>query len=67
MDLKAIKYMILHMAAFHLYEVIFKCNVHLDDDSIVEAIGMSSIVMEVVVKGMAKRIQIMEVLHVPKL
>jgi hypothetical protein len=37
------------------------------DDSIVEAIGMGSILVEVMVKGRIKRIRIKDVLHVPKL
>jgi hypothetical protein len=35
------------------------------DDSIVEAIGMGSILVEVMVKGQIRRIRIKEVLHVP--
>jgi hypothetical protein len=37
------------------------------DDSIVEAIGMGSILVEVMVKGRIGRIRIKDVLHVPKL
>jgi NAD-dependent dihydropyrimidine dehydrogenase PreA subunit len=40
-----------HRAAFDMYEVIPTRNVHMGDDSIVEAIGMGSILVEVMVKG----------------
>jgi hypothetical protein len=56
-----------HKAAFDMYEVIPTRNVHMGDDSIVEAIGMGSIFVEVMVKGRTKRIRIKDVLHVPKL
>jgi hypothetical protein len=50
-----------------MYEVIPTRNVHMGDDSIVEAIGMGSILVEVMVKGQIRRIKIKDVLHVPKL
>jgi hypothetical protein len=50
-----------------MYEVIPTRNVHMGDDSIVEAIGMVSILVEVMVKGRTKKITIKDVLHVPKL
>ncbi len=56
-----------HRAAFDTYEVIPTRNVHMGDDSIVEAIGMGSILVEVMVKGQTKKIRIKDVLHVPKL
>jgi hypothetical protein len=40
MDLGATKHMTPHRAAFDMYEVIPTRNVHMGDDSIVEAIGM---------------------------
>ncbi len=43
MDSGATKHMTPHRAAFDTYEVIPTCNVHMGDDSIVEAIGMGSI------------------------
>ncbi len=56
-----------HRAAFDMYEVIPIHNMHMGDDSIVEAIGMGSILVEVMGKGRTKRIRIKDVLHVPKL
>jgi hypothetical protein len=56
-----------HKAAFDMYEVIPTRNVHMGDDSIVEAIGMGSILVELMVKGQTRRIRIKDVLHVPKL
>jgi hypothetical protein len=67
MDSGATKHMTPHKAAFDMYEVIPTRNVHMGDDSIVEAIGMGSILVEVLVKGRTKRIRIKDVLHVPKL
>jgi hypothetical protein len=64
MDSRATKHMTPHRAAFDMYEVIPTCNVHMGDDSIVEAIGMGSILVEVMVKGRTKRIKIKDVLHV---
>jgi hypothetical protein len=56
-----------HKATFDIYEVIPTRNVHMGDDSIVEAIGIRSILVEVMVKGRTRRIRIKDVLHVPKL
>jgi hypothetical protein len=67
MDSGATKHMTPHRAAFDMYEVIATRNVHMGDDSIVEVIGMGSILVEVMVKGRTKRIRIKDVLHVPKL
>lgn len=53
--------------AFDTYEVIAPSNVYLNDDNIVQAIGMGSIVNDVLVKGKIKRICIKYVLHMPKL
>ncbi len=51
MDSGATKHMTPHRVAFDMYEVIPTHNVHMGDDSIVEAIGMGSILVEVMVKG----------------
>jgi hypothetical protein len=67
MDSGATKHMTPHRAAFDMYEVIPIHNMHMGDDSIVEAIGMGSILVEVMGKGRTKRIRIKDVLHVPKL
>jgi hypothetical protein len=67
MDSGATKHMTPHRATFDMYEVIPTRNVHMGDDTIVEAIGMGSILVEVMVKGRTKRIRIKDVLHVPKL
>lgn len=67
MDLGATKHMTSHQIPFYTYKIIFKWNVYLDDDSIMEAIGMDYIIMEVVVKEVSKRVWIMEVFHIAKL
>jgi hypothetical protein len=67
MDSGATKHMTPHRAAFDMYEVIPTRNMHMGDDTIVEAIGMGFILVEVMVKGRTKRIKIKDVLHVPKL
>jgi hypothetical protein len=67
MDSGATKQMTPHKAAFDMYEVIPTRNVHMGDDNIVEAIGMGSIFVEVMVKGQSKKIRIKDVLHVRKL
>jgi transposase InsO family protein len=67
MDSGATKHMTPHRAAFHTYEVISPRNVHMGDDSIVQAIGMGTIVVEVMTNGQTKRIRIKDALHVPKL
>ncbi len=51
MDSGATKHMTPHRAAFDMYEVIPTRNVHMGDDNIVEAIGMGSILVKVMVKG----------------
>jgi len=67
MDSRATKHMNPHRAAFDMYEVIPTRNMHMGDDSIVGAIGIRSILVEVMVKGRTKRIRIKDVLHVQKL
>ncbi len=67
MDSGATKHMTPHRAAFDTYKVIPTRNVHIGDDNIVEAIGMGSILVEVMVKVQTKKIRIKDVFHVPKL
>jgi hypothetical protein len=55
MDSGATKHMTPHRAAFDTYEVIPTRNVHMGDDSIVEAIGMGSILVQVMVKGRTQK------------
>jgi hypothetical protein len=63
----ATKHMTSHPYAFDTYEVLTSRNVHLGDDSILEAIGIGSIVAEVMVRGKINKIRINDCLHVPKL
>lgn len=67
MDSGATKHMTPNRAVFDTYEAIAPRNVHLGDDSVVEAVGVGSIVVEVLVGGRSKRIRIKNSLHVPKL
>ena len=46
MNLDATKHITSYKAAFNTYEIITPRNMHLDDNSIVQAIGMGSIVVE---------------------
>lgn len=66
LDSGATKHMTSNGVAFDTYEVIAPSNVYLNNDNIVQAIGMGSIVNEVLVKGKIKRICIKYVLHMPK-
>lgn len=50
-----------HLIYIYIYEVIVLCNVYLGDYSIVEAIGIYVIIVEVVVKGKIKKICIIYV------
>ena len=59
--------MTLFRAAFNTYEVISLCNVHLGDDSVVEAIGMVSIVIGVETKDETTTIRMTDLLHMLKL
>lgn len=59
--------MTLHGTAFHTYEVITPCNVHLDNNNIVQDIRMGSIVVEAILEGKINQICIKYVLHVCKL
>ena len=69
MDSRVSKHMTSHGVAFDTYEVIAPSNVSLDDDNIVQAIIVGSIINEVLLKGKKKRICInyIYVLHMPKL
>lgn len=67
MDSGATKHMTPYRAAFDTYEVIPPRNVHLGDDSVVQAIGMGCIVVEVLERGRLKKVTMKDVLHVPKL
>lgn len=67
MDLEATKCITSHKAAFSTYEVIATCNVHLDDESVVEAIGIASIVVKAFVRDKINRIHIKDKFHMPKL
>ena len=67
MDSGATKHMTSHRLAFDIYEVLTSRSVHLGDYSILEAIGIGSIVVEVMVRDKINKIRINECLHVPKL
>lgn len=67
MNSEATKYMTFHKMTFDTYEVLSSFNVHLDDDSIVEAMITKSIIVEVLVIGNIKGIWIKYVIYVPKL
>ena len=56
MHLEASKYMNTSRAIFDTYEVIAPCSVYLDNDSFVEPIETSFIIVEVMVKGNTKMI-----------
>ena len=59
--------MALYKMTFDTYEVISSCNLHLNDDSMPEAIGMGSIVVGVKIRCKTTRSCITNVLLVPKL
>ena len=50
-----------------MYEVITPYNVYLDDDSIVEVIGMGSIVLNSIVRGKINQIIIIDAVHLSNL
>jgi transposase InsO family protein len=66
MDFGATKHMTSYRLAFDTYEVFTSQSVHLGDDSILEAIGIGSIVAEVMVRDKINKIRINECLHVLK-
>ena len=57
-DSGASKHISSHKAVFDMYEVITPHNVHLDDNNIVQAIEMESIVVEALLKGKINQIRI---------
>lgn len=68
MDSEATIHITSHRTAFDTYEVIASHNVHLGDDSVVEALGIESIVMEVIVRGKINQFKNKkDALYVPKL
>ena len=66
-DSRAIKHMTSHKVAFATYNVISPHNMHLDDDRVVEAIGIGSVVVRVETRGKIHRIRITDVIQLPKL
>lgn len=66
MDLGAIKHIISLRSTFNTYVVIILHNIHLDNDSVVKAIEIEFIVVEVVMRGKINRLHIKYVFHVPK-
>lgn len=67
MDSGATKHMTHHRATFDTYGVITPRNMHLGDDSVVEAVGAGLIVIKVPMRGCLKKITIKDALRVPKL
>jgi len=61
------KRMTSHRTTFDMYEVITPYNVYLDDDSIVEVIGMGSIVLNSIVRGKINQIIIIDAVHLSNL
>lgn len=61
------KHMTPYKCSFNTYQPIPATKVWLGDNGMVQAIGMGTIVVEVVVKGISKRITLKDVLHVPKM
>ena len=66
-DSGATKHMTPYKCSFATYEPIEATSVLMGDNGVVEAIGMGSIVVEVVVGGKTKKITFKDVLHVPKM
>lgn len=50
----ASKHMTLHRTIFHTSEVITQRNVHLDDNNMLQAIGIGSILVEAILEGKTK-------------
>lgn len=63
----ATKHMTPHRASFDSYDVISPFNVHLDDDSVVQAFRMDCVVVEVLEIRSLKKMRMKYVLHVSKL
>ena len=66
-DSGATQHMTPNRQAFLTYQPISNRKVFLGDNGMVEAIGMGCIVVEVMVKGVLRKIRIQDALHVPKL
>lgn len=66
-NLGALNHMISYRATFDTYEVIAPYNVHLGGDNIIEAIGLGTVGVEVMMKDEIKRICIKNVFRVPNL
>ena len=67
MDLGASKHMTSHKATFDTYELITPCNVHFGDNSVIQTIGIRSIVVEAILEGKNNQICIKDVFHISKL
>lgn len=64
MDLTVSKHINSYKAAFDTYEIITPYNVHLNDNNVIQAIKMDTIIVESILKGKIKHIRIKDVLHV---
>jgi hypothetical protein len=53
-----------YKTAFDTYEVVILLNIHLDDDSIMEAIKWGSIVGKILMKDITKEICFKDALHI---
>ena len=67
MDLGAITHMSLHRADFDIFKAISARKVFMGDDSVLQDIGRSSILVDTKVGGCVKRIRFKNVLYVVKL
>jgi hypothetical protein len=67
MDLGATTHMSPHRAHFDTFEAIPSRKVFMGDDSVLQAVGKGSILVDTLVEGCTKRIQFKNVLYVPKL
>lgn len=67
MDSEATKHMNLHRAGFDIYEVIALRKISLNDNNIIEAVGMRTIVVKAIMKDKVNGIYIKNVHHMPKL
>lgn len=67
MNLEATKHMTLHRTAFDIYEVIALCKIYLNDKNIIEAVGMRTMVVKVIMKDKVNGIYIKNVYHMPNL
>lgn len=67
MDSGATKHMTSYKDAFDIYEVIVPRYVHFNNDSVVKAIEMRSILVEAIVRRRINRIYMKDALYVSKL